>query len=93
MLMKRGGRLGLDTERIAQKIELATGSRRRKRQGDATAWELAINHHLGYQRDSHARRNHLGNRGELGPSECQLRPKIMGRQKFTNLGRQAMHFV
>ena len=56
LLMECCGRLGLEAERIAQEIELAHGNRRRKRQGDASTWEVVFNHHLRHQGDAHAGR-------------------------------------
>ena len=77
--MERCGRPGLEAEGIAQEIDLAHGGRRRKGQGNATAWELRVQPSFAAPReDAHAGRNHLGNRGELGTSESQFRSKFMG---------------
>ena len=93
LLTESSGGLGLDTERIAQEIDLACRNRWRKGQGNAIPWELVFNHHLRHQGDAHIGRNQLGNGVELGASERQVRLEMIGSQKPANLGRQAMDFV
>ena len=79
LLVECCGGLGLETERIAQEIDLARRNRWRKGQGDAISGSLCPTIICG-QGDAHAGRNQPGNGNELGTSERQVRLEIMGSQ-------------